>query len=215
MVQLKEDYVKDFLKKYMLDQKIEFRPEVRLGGCVIDFLAKFDGKWVGVEVKGGSNDIFLTLGQLVNYNKFVSHLYLCAPSSFIKKFIETYAEITVFKQVMATLGIIEFDGASTRIVKEPSNKTYYLKLPEQYVRKNIRERFPRGDAELDETDKAILNFLKTRKIATVWDIIQNHRFNERYKNPYETICKRLGNLEHFRYIKIINRHPKTLSLVSE
>jgi len=47
----------------------------------------------------------------------------------------------------------------------------------------------------------------------VWDIIKDQKFDLKYKNPYETINKRIKNLTNFGYIKIVNKHPKIISLV--
>lgn len=215
MVLLKKDDVKKSFKEYIVKKKAEFKTEVRFDNCIIDFLARIDNKWVGIEVKGETNNIFTTFGQLVNYNRFISHIYLCAPTSFIKKFEEIYSDSPIFAKIKDALGLIVVDRGSVKILKRPLNKEYYMKLPERTVKKHTHHRLPRDGAELDETDENILNFLKVKQVATIWDIIQNQGFDSIYKNPYETINKRIKNLVHFGYVQIINKHPKTVSLVNK
>lgn len=215
MVLLKEDDVKKSFRECMLKRKTEFKTEVRFNNCIIDFLAKIDNKWAGIEVKGETNNIFTTLGQLVNYSKFISHIYLCAPASFIQKFEETYSDSAIFSKIKAKLGLIVLDGNSMKICKRAINEEYYMKLPKHSIRKHTHHKVPRDDAELDKTDEDILNFLKVKQVATVWDIIQNQGFDSIYKNPYETVNKRIKNLVHFGFVEIINKHPKTISLVNK
>lgn len=215
MVLLSEDDVKTLFKEHMLKEKIEFRTEANFGNCMIDFLVKFDDLWVGVEVKGETNKMFTTFGQLANYYSFMSHICLCAPSLFIKKFEEMYSKSPIFTKIKEMIGLITVDGNDVEILKRPSNVEYYIKHPETSIKENKHYRGPRDDAELDEIDKKILNSLETRKISTLWDIIQSQGFDSIYKKPYETINKRINNLIHFGHVQIINKYPKTVALVEK
>ncbi len=213
MVFLRTDDIKDVLKNHLIKQKIEFKTGVCVDGKILDFLIRVGGKWCGVIVKGENSNIFTTFGQLVSQNRAISHLYLCAPEKFIERFKEEYSGSQTFKELEKSLGFIPIDDQVIKSIEQPSTKEYYFKIYESTLKNNSVTKQKKNNIELDEIDKNILKHLKERGITTVWDIIKDQKFDLKYKNPYETINKRIKNLTNFGYIKIVNKHPKIISLV--
>jgi len=209
----REDDVKDSLKNHLLRCGAEFKTEVRFEDCIIDFLAKFGGNWVGIEAKGSDNNMLATVGQLANYYKFLSHVYLCAPSLFIKRFEDGCSRAGVFREAIDHIGIMEFDGGVIKTLREASNTEYYLRLPHIQKNEPLGKKGLRNDAALDCIDENILGFLKSRGVATIWEIAQNQGFQITHKAPYESISRRIGNLTSLGYTRILNKYPKTVALV--
>lgn len=70
----------------------------------------------------------------------------------------------------------------------------------------------------DNKTQTTIDFLNknfSNLVKKIEGVKKFHTFNSMYKNPYETVNKRIKNLAHFGYVQIINKHPKTVSLVNK
>ena len=201
------EIVESFIR-YLKDNRIKFLREVNLGGVKIDFLVHEKKRWVGVEVKGDRSDPINTLGQLVNYYQYLSHLYLCASPDFIRKIMELMISNPEISHLTGKIGLISVKDGKIRIAKVPSNSRYYLSIKRKKLRKREGQRFPKYGI-LDEVDKKILELARKNKPLLLGEIQKQTGLS------YGAVRKRIKNLAHFGYIKILSKYPTCIGVVDE
>lgn len=202
---MRKDTVKKILIEYLKRNKIDFLQEVSFGSCKIDFLIKSNGNWVGVVVKGDRAKEILTLGQLVNYYKYISHFMLCASKLFVNKIRGLILNNPELSHLNKKLGWVVIDDGKIEF-RPPQNSKYYF-LVEKNLKKHEKyySNFPKYDRP-DETDVSIVELVKNKRSIMLCEIMKLFGLS------YENTRKKIKNLEHFGYLKIASKYPTTVSI---
>lgn len=201
---MQEDQVKLVLIEYLKKNNTNFLTEVNFGNCRIDFLIKNNNNWFGVEVKGDRSDEISTLGQLINYYKNISHLMLCAPASFIEKIRKLITKNPELSQLNKKLGYMSINDGGVTII-EPQNSKYYFLVNQHKLGSSNHQKFPKHDRP-DAVDLSIIELIRTHKIITLGEI------GKLTKLSYENTRKKIKNLEHFGYVKILAKYPTSITI---
>lgn len=200
---MQEDEIKKLFVKYLEKNKIEFIPEVHLGDCAIDFLVKLEGKWIGVEVKGDRANEIRALGQFINYYTYLSHVILCTSRKFALRFLKKIKNNPEIKHLEKKVGLWLVENPELHI---PDGISYYFHLRKKRIGgKKKSYKYPKYGV-LDEIDKQILELVNTRDPITLGEIRKATNLS------YDAARKRIKNLEHFKYIKIISKYPISVTL---
>jgi len=195
---MEEQKVKQLLADYFSKNSIEFKHEVNLGGQVIDFLFRSKDKWFGVEVKGVFTRSEYAVGQLIGYFRFISHIYICAPKTTIRKIENSISANKEIRHLLDKFGIIVVDEGNVIFTKHPNNETHYFNITASPPKKShYRPKY----GILDEKDEEIISLIRAKSTCTISDIANNFGLS------MEAARKRLRNLEHFRYVKRISSYP--------
>lgn len=149
---MKEIIIKQILEKYYLFNKFNFEKDVRIKNGNINYVFEKNRKKHFLEVRSNRAKIFTTIGQLINAKQTCSSVFLIAPETFIRKFLE----VTAHSKELSDIGLMTISGGDVKIIREPLNENYYLNeyLPsKQQTQKKIL---------ITEADTQILtNFSKT------------------------------------------------------
>jgi uncharacterized membrane protein len=202
---MKEDEVKSVLKEFFEKQAIETKQEVKIGKNYIDFLIEREGKKVGVEAKSDNSNEFATLGQILNYYKYLSHIFLAAPTPFLTRFLNLLKGNAELETTLNKIGIINIYNDVITIQKEAENTRYYFNPQSEAV---AREHIPLKTKfiELDVIDEKIIELVRGNKTHMLQDMSKSLGMK------VETLRKRIRNLEQYGYVKIISKTPTVVAL---
>ncbi len=149
---LYEDYLHQQYIQYLKTKKIKFEHEARTLNGVIDFKLELNEKTVGVEVKADRSNVFSAIGQLLNFRRTFSNVYLLST----EKFYQIIREILNESGLQDTFGFILFKDNTFITLSEPKIKDYY------FHEKHYKPPKPSKTKTL-VLDKGIVDFLEKHK----------------------------------------------------
>jgi Holliday junction resolvase-like predicted endonuclease len=118
-----EIVIQDFFEEHLKQTGVKYRRGFRTEGGIIDFIADFNGKTHGIEIKSSYSNACTAIGQLIGFSKYFSHLILVSTKDFLKKFEEARGETGALKQI----GVITFENGNFNEIRKPSPGSYFFK----------------------------------------------------------------------------------------
>lgn len=195
--------IQDFFEKHLKKTNIQYKREHKIGNSKIDFIANFDGKTVGVEVKSSYSNVYAAVGQLINFSRYFSHLVLVAPKEFLSKFNELIEETNTLKQI----GVIVFENGNFVEIKKPTSTYYFFKEIERIreEKKPYKNEFNRN--RFTESEERFFKKFKDRPFTT-HNVVEN--LNKNFGAAYRFILtlRKLGLVEEIN----IGSHPKSFRI---
>jgi hypothetical protein len=180
------------------------RERVLDGKRRIDYTTKHNGRVVGVEAKGSRSNMYNTIGQLFFYKKNLSHIYILAPMSFIKKLAQTIQGT----QLLEETGFLTVSEGRIITIKEPNVSEYYF-YPTQ-IRK-IKQT-PKLQAIVNENDIEVIKKFKSRAftaadLSTAFGFTRENAYRRIERLRKAGVVEQLdtGNPKTFRIIKHIDQ----------
>lgn len=208
---MQEELVKQILSSYLQTNQKEFLQELHFEDCIIDFAVKNpDGGWSGIEVKGIKSNEMITLGQLVHYYQHCSHVILCAPKGVLDKFIPKLNSNPESQSIANKLGVFTINNNQIEIIKEPSNQSYYFKLPTESLRKKVYG--PPKYGILDSLDEFILKLVEERGVILMGELYKILKNENKTKFSMEALRKRLKNLVYFKHLEYTSKYVTAVAL---
>ena len=205
---MQEDEVKDVLRRFFESQAVKLKQEVKIGKSYIDFLIEKDGIIMGIEAKSDNASEFTALGQLLNYYKHLSHVFLAAPWPFLAKFTTLFKENNELGEILDKIGIIRIHKNEAIIQKEAKNSKYYF-IPQSETVNRERKPLKSKFIELDMIDEKIIELVRTNRVPILQDMSKTLGMKS------ETLRKRIRNLEQYGYVRIISKTPTIITLVGD
>jgi len=202
---MNELIIQDLFERYLKDHKIIYKREYRLNNSFIDFVIKIEGKLIGVEIKTSYSNLYKTIGQLINFSRFFSHLILVAPKNFIEKIN------TIIKDsgVLNHIGFIIFENGEFQHLKKPNPPRYYFRGKTLKIKHTCSKK----EFNISRFEKKELIFFKKykNKWFMVSDIVENLKIS--FPAAYHFI----SSLRRFGFIKEVERgsHPKCFKFTEE
>jgi hypothetical protein len=154
---MNEKIVKGFFERWLTGLNKEFEKDFSVTGGQIDYVV-YDGEQIhGVEVKGTRSNIYVTVGQLINSLRTLSHVYLLAPMNYIKKIDKVISQ----SGISLPVGYIVPSKEGVVYLKKPTPQVYYYKKSDK-----VRLKLPHTkQLVINESDIKILEVFKGKTLT--------------------------------------------------
>lgn len=199
-----EKLIQDLFEEHLKKLNLKYKRGCKIDNSFIDFLVDYSGKMYGVEIKSSFSKINSTIGQLINFSRFFSHLILVAPRDFLVRFEEVVKETNILKQI----GMIAFENGDFIEVKKPKPEKYFLRIhAEMKEKRKIKEMFTKDRFTEDEI-KFFIKF-KDRSFM-VCDVVANLNKKRAAIYHFLSTLKKLGFIE-----EVAGTYPKSFRITSK